>query len=285
MNDAPSNDPTTTVITVSYGSEQVLPSLLDSIGDAAKAKLPVVIVDNKPSPEVRELARTRGAQYLALENPGYGGAVNAAMRRLAIATEWLLVVNPDVVFAPGSIDALVGAGRSDPTVGSVGPLILDPDGSVYPSARQLPRLATGTGHALLGSRWPDNPWSRAYRRANEEPVARDAEWLSGACLLVRRAAFEKIGGFDDAFFMYFEDVDLGSRLLAAGYRNRYEPAAVVTHSGAHSTERSIGAMTVAHHDSAYRYLMKRYPGPLCWPLRQALRAGIELRKRLSDRRS
>lgn len=278
MNSAHAPRPPVTIVTVSYGSEDVLPALLDSVSDAASDEVPVVIADNAPAnPGTRALAEARGAGYVPLENPGYGGAVNAAVRACAIESEWLLIVNPDVTLGAGAIDLLLETGRSDGAIGSVGPLIRDPDGSIYPSARQLPRLLSGTGHALLGSRWPTNPWTRAYRRQNEAPIPRDAEWLSGACLLVRRSAFEAIDGFDDGFFMYFEDVDLGARLLEAGYRNRYEPNAEVVHTGAHATERSLGAMTRAHHDSAYRYIAKRYRGPLNWPLRQMLRAGIAAR--------
>lgn len=278
MNTVRAPRPPVTVITVSFGSEDVLPALLDSVPAAASSPLPVVIADNAPANgAARELAAARGAGYLPLDNPGYGGAVNAAVRECGVETEWLLIVNPDVTLAPDSVDLLLKAGTSDTSIGAVGPLIRDADGSIYPSARQLPRLLSGTGHALLGSRWPSNPWTRAYRRQNELPLPRDAEWLSGACVLVRRSAFEAVDGFDEGFFMYFEDVDLGARLLQAGYRNRYEPHAEVTHTGAHSTERSLTAMTRAHHDSAYRYIAKRYRGPVNWPLRQALRAGIAVR--------
>lgn len=278
MNRPSDSRPLATVITVSYGSDAVLPALFQSLTTATVANLPVIVADNAPDDGlVLPLAGAYGARYLPLPNPGYGGAVNAAVAHFAVDTEWLLIVNPDVTLSPGAIDRLIATGRSDNSIGSVGPMVRDPDGTVYPSARQLPRLLTGTGHALFGSRWPSNPWTRTYRRENEAPVPRDAEWLSGACILVRRTAFEQVGGFDESFFMYFEDVDLGERLLEAGYRNRYEPGAEVTHSGAHSTERSIGAMTKAHHDSAYRYLSKRYRGALNWPVRQLLRLGIAAR--------
>jgi N-acetylglucosaminyl-diphospho-decaprenol L-rhamnosyltransferase len=267
-----------TVITVSFGSAPVLPALLDSIELATAEPTPVIVVDNADhDDDVREIAEARGLGYLPLPNPGYGGAVNAAVRRFGVSTDWLLIVNPDVTLEPGSIDLLVATGETDAAIGAVGPLILDDDGAVYPSARRLPSLAYGTGHALLGRIWPANPWSTAYRRANEAPIPRDAEWLSGACALVRREAFERIGGFDDSFFMYFEDVDLGARLLQAGYRNRYEPRAIVHHSGAHSTERSLSLMTAAHHESAYRFLAKRYPGAWWAPVRLVLRAGLKAR--------
>ena len=268
---------TVAAITVSYGSGDVLPGLLGSLRVAAQQPLTVFVVDNSPEPAVEELALRSGATYLPLPaNPGYGGAVNAAARLLDDSVEWLLVVNPDVVLEPGSVDALLAAAAGDPAIGAVGPAILSPDGSVYPSARQIPSLRTGIGHALFSGAWPGNPWSRRYRQADEF-AARDAGWLSGACLLVRRSAFDGVGGFDEGYFMYFEDVDLGMRLGRAGWRNRYEPAARVTHSGAHATTRAREAMVEAHHASAGRFLTRKYPGPLWAPVRLALRVGLRLR--------
>ncbi|MBC7724663.1 MAG: glycosyltransferase family 2 protein, partial [Burkholderiaceae bacterium] len=109
-------------------------------------------------------------------------------------------------------------------------------------------------------------------------------WLSGACFLVRRSAFDSLGGFDPGFFMYFEDVDLGHRLGKAGFRNVYEPSATVTHSGAHSTTSDSGRMIEAHHASARRFLDKKYPGPALFPVRLALNIGLRLRAQIVRRR-
>jgi N-acetylglucosaminyl-diphospho-decaprenol L-rhamnosyltransferase len=167
----------------------------------------------------------------------------------------------------------------------VGPATLTAEGELYPSARAVPSLRNGVGHALFANLWISNPWSRAYRNdADAKPVRRDAGWLSGACVLVRRSAFEELGGFDPEFFMYFEDVDLGYRLGKLGYRNVYEPAAVVTHTGAHSTASDSLAMIKAHHDSARRFLDKKYSGWKLWPVRTALAVGLKLRSSLIGRR-
>jgi N-acetylglucosaminyl-diphospho-decaprenol L-rhamnosyltransferase len=96
-------------------------------------------------------------------------------------------------------------------------------------------------------------------------------------VLVRRTSFEQIGGFDTKYFMYFEDVDLGYRFGKAGFRNVYEPQAVVTHSGAHSTTSSQSRMIAEHHRSAERFLRKKYSRPVLWPLRVALALGLRLR--------
>jgi len=275
-------------VTVSYGSASVLGPLLDSIPAASAHPVIVVVTDNKPDAVdgVEQLTRSHGAQYVSMpSNPGYGGGINAGVATIPASVEWILVVNPDVVLTPGSIDVLVATAQEDPTIGSVGPVTLSADGEVYPSARSVPSLRTGVGHALFVNLWLDNPWTRAYRNdTSAEPVRRDAGWLSGACVLVRRSAFDQLGGFDDGYFMYFEDVDLGYRLGKAGYRNVYEPRAVAVHAGAHSTNSESDRMISAHHDSARRFLNRKYSAAWMWPIRVSLRIGLQLRSALVRRR-
>lgn len=166
----------------------------------------------------------------------------------------ILISNPDVLLTPDAIDILIAVGQAGDHVGSVGPAIHNADGSVYPSARGVPSLRTGVGHAMFANLWSGNPWTRAYRNDSaQEGVPRDADWLPGACLLVRRSVFDQLGGFDPAYFMYFEDVDLGYRIGKLGYRNVYQPHAHVQHIGAHSTEGESSRMVRAHHDSAKRF--------------------------------
>lgn len=275
------------VVTVSYGSEAVLPAMLDSIRTATSGPVEVVVVDNQPAGAVvRDLARKSGARYLARpDNPGYGGAMNAGAALLGDSVDWVLIANPDLVLAPGSIDALVKRGSSDPAIGSVGPLVREPDGMVYPSARAVPSLRNGVGHALFVNLWPNNPWTANYLDDNEtSPTLKDAGWLSGSCVLVRRTAFDRLGGFDERYFMYFEDVDLGFRLGKNGYRNVYDPAAEVTHTGAHATGRESAAMVRAHHASARLFLQRKYPGVILWPVRVVLAVGLRLRSDLLTRR-
>jgi N-acetylglucosaminyl-diphospho-decaprenol L-rhamnosyltransferase len=265
------------VVTVSYGSEGVLGGFLDSIPTSTTDSVTVVVADNRPSPEVESLALAHAAEYLPLaENPGYGGAVNAATRMLPDDVVWVLIANPDVVLGEGALDTLREAGDADPRIGSLGPAVRDGNGAIYPSARRIPSLRTGIGHALFASVWPSNPWSRAYREESS-PFRREAGWLSGSCLLVRRAAFDAVGGFDPGYFMYFEDVDLGHRLSRAGWVNIYEPNASVVHTGAHATQSDSAAMIRAHHLSASRFISSKYPGILLAPVRITVQIGLRIR--------
>ena len=282
-----SRGPSVGIVTVAYRSNKVLGGFLDSIAAASADPVAVVVADNLPGDgDGSSLAAAAGAVHVPVPgNPGYGGAVNAGVRALPSSVEWVLISNPDVVLAPGAIDALRATGASDPAIAAIGPAVLNPDGSVYPSARAVPSLRTGVGHALFANLWQRNPWTLAYRRETDpSDVSRDAGWLSGSCLLVRRSAFEAIGGFDEGYFMYFEDVDLGFRFSRAGYRNVYEPAASVTHVGAHSTGSESARMVEAHHASARRFLSKKYVGWYLWPIRAGLAVGLWVRSRAITRR-
>lgn len=269
------------VATVTYNTGDTLGALLSSIPGATSGPAMVVVADNNSSDaqRVREIALRHGASFIArASNDGYGAGIDAAIQSLPVDTDYVLITNADVVLGPNSIDALVEAAERNPTGGSFGPRILDSTGNTYPSARTLPSLRTGIGHALFAQVRPSNRWTRRYRLDQRSDITeRDAGWLSGACLLVRKSAFDAIGGFDHAYFMYFEDVDLGARFGRNGWQNVYVPQAVVTHSGAHSTSQNSRAMEKIHHKSAYLYLSRKYSAWYLWPLRVVLNAGLRAR--------
>lgn len=271
------------IVTVAYRSDAMLSGFLASIPAATSAAVALVVADNLPTEgDAAGIARSARAEYVPIPaNPGYGGAVNAAVRRLPDGVEWVLIANPDLILDPGALDVLVATGRADDGIGSVGPLIRNPDGSTYPSARSVPSLRTGVGHALFSHVWPSNPWTRRYR-AELAPAdeRRDAGWLSGSCVLVRRRAFDEIGGFDEGYFMYFEDVDLGYRLGRRGYRNVYEPSASAVHIGGQSTGGESARMVRAHHASARRFIGRKYAAWWLWPVRVVVSAGLAVRAAL-----
>ncbi|TAJ49312.1 MAG: glycosyltransferase family 2 protein [Herbiconiux sp.] len=276
------------VVIVTHHSHD-LPLCLASIPGASTSPTLTVVVDNATSDDSVRTVMAENPEAVFIEtgeNLGYGRAVNRAVETLGPEIEWILVTNPDTVFGVGAIDTLMAVGESDPRIGSVGPRITNSDGSVYPSARSLPSLRTGTGHALFSRVWPTNPWtarylrSSVYKRPGSDPVP--AGWLSGACVLVRRTAFTEIGGFDPRYFMYFEDVDLGKSLGEAGWSNIYAPAATVEHAGGSSTARYSRRMLIAHHSSAALYLSKKYSAWYFWPLRTILRMSLFVRARLKS---
>ncbi|MFC5930759.1 glycosyltransferase family 2 protein [Cryobacterium melibiosiphilum] len=281
----------TVVVTVSYNSSAQLAVFLDSVAGSEADPVSIVIADNRSGDldRTRSIAAARGARVLELpDNRGYGGAINAAVATLPSPIEYILISNPDVEVGAGAISLLLDELAGDPRIGAIGPRVLNVDGTTYPSARKLPSLRTGIGHALFAHLWPGNPWTRAYRAEHEgADVRRSVGWLSGSCLLVRREAFEQLSGFDEGFFMYFEDVDLGYRLGKAGWSNVYFPRAAVTHTGAVSTSAESEKMIRVHHESALRFLEKKYSAAHLAPIRWALRVALSVRARvfmMNDRR-
>ena len=140
-------------------------------------------------------------------------------------------------------------------------------------------------HAVVGFAWKANPWSKVYRQEHLEPSERPVGWLSGSCLLVRRKAFDQITGFDERYFMYMEDVDLGDRLGQAGWLNVYVPDSEILHDKGHSTGRDPARNLRAHHDSTYIYLSDRHPGWLQAPLRWTIKGALGVRARAAVRKS
>ncbi|TAM71901.1 MAG: glycosyltransferase family 2 protein [Microbacteriaceae bacterium] len=271
-------------VTVSFRSTDALVELVQSLETSTVLPARTVIVNNAPDdpPQIQPT----GVSIDIVEagrNLGYGSAVNLGVRQLDESIEWVLITNPDVRLDADALEQLLSTARSLPLAGALGPLIRDNDGIAYPSARELPSLRTGIGHALFATVSPRNPWTKRYRAENRPSgtVSRRAGWLSGSCLLVRRAAFDAIGGFDESYFMYFEDVDLGKRLTEAGWQNVYTPSASVVHTGAHSTSTSASAMRAIHHRSAYQYLARKYSAWYLWPLRAVLRIGLAARSRMT----
>jgi N-acetylglucosaminyl-diphospho-decaprenol L-rhamnosyltransferase len=271
-------EPRVDIVVVTYKSGDVLEGFLDSVGSDPELASVVVVDSASGDGSAERIARHRRARYLGLSaNRGYGAAANAGAA--SGTAPWIALCNADIVFSPGAIETLVEAGERSEDIGAVGPLIRDEKGEIYPSARPLPSVGMGIGHATLGRVWPRNPWTKRYRSGlDPEAGPVDVGWLSGSCLLARRTAFEGIGGFDEGFFMFMEDVDLGRRLGEAGYRQRWIPDATVTHIGGHSWKSDPEPMIRAHHASAGRYVSIAYPGPLYAPLRVAVRAGLRMRQ-------
>ena len=271
--------PLADIVVVTYNPGDTITSFLQS-AVGAKGVASVTVVDNASGDDVAQRAAAEtGVGFVQTgRNGGYGAGANAGAARGR--AQWILVSNADIVLEPGAVAALLEVAATDDAIGAVGPRVQEIDGTTYPSARPLPTLLLGAGHALFGKAWPRNPWTRRYR-LNLHPLGGqvDAGWLSGSCFLVRRAAWERLGGFDERYFMFFEDVDLGRRLGEAGYRQVWTPRAVVTHLGGHSYRSDPAPMLKAHHESARLYVASVYPHWWQAPVRAAIAAGLDAREK------
>jgi N-acetylglucosaminyl-diphospho-decaprenol L-rhamnosyltransferase len=197
-------------------------------------------------------------------NLGYARAANLGIA--ATDAPVIAVLNPDTVLAPGVGAALSARFAADPELGAAGPRLHNTDGTVYPSARRIPSVVDAVGHGLLFFVWRDNPFTRRYRETGADPDRpRDVDWVSGAAVWLRRSALDGVGGWDERYFMYVEDVDLCWRLRRAGWRVAYEPAGGVEHLLGVSTANRPYRMIAEHHRSLLRFASARFTG-----LRRAL---------------
>jgi N-acetylglucosaminyl-diphospho-decaprenol L-rhamnosyltransferase len=263
-------------VVVNHDAGEALVACVASL--AADGAGTVLVVDNASGDDSVDRLRTAlpGAGVLRCQrNLGYGAGANRGIA--ATAGDVVVVTNPDVVVHPGAIAALVQALEADPTLAIVGPRISEPDGSRYPSARRFPSPRDAVGHVLLGTLAPGNHFSRRYRMEEDVPPSGRVDWVSGACLAARRSALEELGGFDEAYFMYAEDMDLCWRAHQAGWAVAYVPEAEVTHLRGLSTGRRPYRMLAAHHRSALRFASRVETGwrrPLLVPA--ALLLGLRL---------
>jgi N-acetylglucosaminyl-diphospho-decaprenol L-rhamnosyltransferase len=246
-------------VVVSYNVRDLLLACIGSLRDDGIEH--IVVVDNASSDGSAEAARGAGVEVVALDrNIGFGSGANRGVARTS--TPYVIVCNPDLEVEPGTNKALAEVLDGDDGVGVVAPRIETPDGRLYASARTFPDMVDAAGHAFLHFVWRDNPFSRRYKMLDwDHATAGDVDWAAGTYLVVRRSAWDAVGGFDESFFMYLEDVDLCWRLKDAGWRTRYEPAATVVHAIGRSTDQTPYRMIAEHHRSLLRYAGKTMHGP------------------------
>jgi N-acetylglucosaminyl-diphospho-decaprenol L-rhamnosyltransferase len=265
--------PDQAVVVVNHNTRDDLLACLDSLADAGGDHVIVVDAGSTDGSLDAVAAAHTGVRLLALPNVGFGKAANAGVA-LADA-DVVVVANADTRFPPGSVKAMADYLAAHPDVGAIGPLIRYPDGRVQLSARSFPSIGDALGHAAFGLWWPRNPWTRRYRLTDwDRRSERDVDWVSGCCVAVRREAFEEVGGFDPAYFMFVEDVDLCWRLRQHGWRVVFTPVAEVVHAIGGAVSRKRFRMVVEHARSLDRFFGRRYAGGARRALRPLIRLGL-----------
>ena len=251
------------VVVVNHNTRDDLLACLDSL--TASGADEVVAVDSG--------SRDGSLDAVAAAHPTVRrvGLPNAGVA--ATSTDVVIVANADTVFEPGAARRLAEFLSAHPDVGAAGPKVVFPDGRLQLSARSFPDIPTAIGHALLGIVRPDNRWTRRYRLTDwDHESERDVDWLSGCCVALRRTAFDDVAGFDPAYFMFVEDVDLCWRLGQAGWRVVFTPVATVQHEiGASVGSRPV-RMVVEHARSLDRFFARRYATGLL--TRTLIRGGL-----------
>ena len=251
--------PRVSALIVNYRSYEETDRCLESLRASPFAAECIVVDHGSDGPALARLRRAHpDVQFVATDrNPGFGAGINQAAT--LAEGDLLLVLNPDTIVASDVVPRLSAWMDSHPRTGIVAPLIATSDGAIEASARAFPGWSTvfGGRSTWLSRAWPSNPLSRRNLLTGpelREPI--DVDWVSGACMLIRREAFEAVGGFDEAFFLYWEDADLCRRLGIAGWRVTYYPGCRDTHRGGRSSRhRAIGS-AIAFHRSVFRYYLK-----------------------------
>lgn len=254
------NAPDLTVVVVAYRSAPHLPACLESAAASSDGLAQeTIVVDNASGDGTPDLVRAQAPEARLIvneSNRGFAAAVNQAARMAR--GRHVLLLNPDARPLPGCIARLASELDTRPEVALAGPQLVGPDGGLQPSAWPAPGLLSLAYDALLLHNLMPRSRLRLVNAPGREPV--DVECLSGACLLVRRSAFEALGGLDERFFIYYEDTDLAVRARAAGYRVRLVPAAQAVHLVGGSAFQDRRQFLVRFHESRGRFLAKHHRG-------------------------
>lgn len=258
--------PEVSVAIVSWNTHDLLRRCLESFANEVDGgRCEVWVVDNASSDGSAEMV-AGDFPWVRLEaskeNLGFGPAINLVARQTD--TPWFGVANADIALQPGALDALLEAGESDPGAGAIAPRLILPDGSTQHSVYAFPAIgpalvvASGIGRVVkpLGER------SLLLGMFDSERPRR-VPWAIAAFLLVRREAWDAIGGFDEHQWMYAEDLDIGWRLRQAGWATRYEPTARVEHESSASTDQAFGdaGKVERWQRSTYAWMLRRMGAP------------------------
>jgi GT2 family glycosyltransferase len=253
------------VVIVNYNSTLYLLRCLGSIYEArGSGGVKVFVQDNGSADEVTRI-RAEFPEVILHENGvnlGYGKAVNRGLAECC--SRYALVLNPDTVVSNGFFEAALHYMESNPDVGILGPKIMDPDGSVQGSARSFPTVLTGLfGRSSVLSKWlPRNVLSRreVLVGGSDGRNPMEVDWVSGACMVVRKEAVDDVGFLDERFFMYWEDADWCRRMWESGWKVVYFPEASVLHHVGRSSKSARFRSLVEFHRSAYRLFAKHARG-------------------------
>ena len=273
------------VLLVNYRAYDALDRALQSLGPYLDADDEVVVVDYVSDPSrVSDLARAHPRARLPVRDDNLGFAKGVNLAAAASRAPYLLWLNPDAVIEGPVPRVLERWLQTHDRVGVAAPRIFNADGTVQPTARRFPGLTTTLGgrSTWLTRHLPNNWFSRLNLIGRDATAPIEVDWVSGACLLTRRDLFERLGGLDESFFMYWEDADYCRRAGEAGFRSAYLPEVSARHIGGVSAQQDPIPAIRAFHRSAF-HLYSKYASPLARVVAPFVRAGLWLRGELRVR--
>jgi len=277
----------TSVVIVNFRAYEDLERCLQSIDPQLRPGDEVIVLDNEsqPSRAADVVRRFPIATIIPSDvNLGFAAGVNIAARHAR--NPYLLLLNPDTVVEGPVLVVLEEYLASHPDTAVVGPRVVNGDGSIQPSARAFPGFSTllGGRSAWFTRKYPDNPWARRNLLGLDAREPLRVDWLSGSCLMTRRDVFERLGGFDESFFLYWEDADYCRRVADLGLHRTYLPSVSVRHFGGGSARYNLARAIREFHKSAYLLHCRQsgLAGRVGAPL---VRAGLFVRGELRVRRA
>lgn len=237
-----------TISVVSHGQNALVNHLLDDLATRCAPGLKVIITENVPDGEPLRVPQV-SHEFEIIRNTrakGFGANHNAAFARCS--TEFFCVANPDVRLQADPVGPLL-ATLSARRAGAIAPLVLSAHGSIEDSARRYPTVTSLVRKAFTKGAKPDYATDQG---------AIEVDWVAGMFILFATGAYRAVGGFDERYFLYYEDVDMCRRLRSRGYNVIYDPAVAVMHDARRASRKDPRLMRI-HAASALRYLLSRYP--------------------------
>ena len=263
------------VIIVNWNVRDLLRECLRSI-EAGKGglSLEIIVVDSASSDDSVAMVRSEfpSVHLIACtENVGFPRGNNLGLQEAR--GDYLLLLNPDTVIVDDALAVLVSYLQVNPDVGVVGPQLLNPDGSVQSSRRRFPTVTTGFFESTWLEGLAPGILRRYYALDLPDAATADVDWLTGACIMVPRSTYEAVGGMDEGYFMYSEELDWCRRIKESGRRVVYYPAAQVIHHVGKSSEQAVTARHINFNQAKLRYFRKYHGRFMAAILRVFLLAG------------
>ena len=269
------------ILIINYNSTEKLLNCLDSLfRNAPDIGVNVFVYDNNSHDGVDVVSRLFPQVSLTMgsKNIGFSSAVNRLLEK--VTAPYIMLLNPDTTIIDGFFKTVMSYMDANPEVGIVGPKVVNRDGSTQGSARLFPTLNTAFfgRTSLLTRLFPNNRISRAniLTLSSNGRSLLEPDWISGACMVVRRQAFQDVGPLDERFFMYWEDADWCKRMWQAGWKVVYNPNFAIMHTVGGSSSTAIVRSVFSFHQSTYKFFCKHnqtsYP-----PIRLAVLSVLSLR--------